>query len=157
MLKSKTITLLFMSLILFFSSCFCFSSTASAATSGNKNCKSTITVITKANYWYPGSSSITLKQNKTEFTYTKNGKRKTSKMYAAFRIEYKNCNTGKTKTTWLTGSSKKIKLDKNATYKVTVSYDSTMMQIKNAYKTNFAWKTTPCWWVNSKWKVSKYY
>lgn len=157
MIKVKKLTSLFMTMIILIGVCCCFSSTASAATSGNKNRSAIITVNTKANYWYPGSSSITLKQNKTEFTYTKKGKKKTAKMYAAFRIEYTNCKTGKTKTTWLKDRSKKINLDKNATYKVKVSYDSTKMQIKNIYKQNFAWKTMPNWWVSSTWKVTSYY
>lgn len=157
MVNSKKLMSLFLTMIIFIGICFCFPTTASAATSGSQNRSSTITVNTKANYWYPGSSSITLKQSKTNFTYTNKGKTKTNKMYAAYKITYVNNKTGKSKTTWLTGASKKINLDKNTTYKITVCYDSTKMQIKNIYRQNFKWKPTPSWWVNSTWKVSSYY
>lgn len=41
---------------------------ASAATYGGSSA-STVNVTTKANYWYPGASSVTLKQDKQTLTY----------------------------------------------------------------------------------------
>lgn len=57
---------------------------ASAATSGGSYA-STVNVSTKANYWYPGASSVTLKQNKQTLTYKQlmGNKTKTKKVTTA--------------------------------------------------------------------------
>lgn len=130
---------------------------ASAATSGTKSSSSTITVRTKSNYWYPGSSSITLKQSKCKYTYKNTwGKTKTASGYADFKINVYCTNTGKSFTKRLDSSSEKIKLDPNKTYKITVSYDSmgTWLNLNGRTPT---WKQTPSWRVSGTWKLSSYY
>ena len=83
-------------------------------------------VTTKANYWYPGSESITVSQSQ-EVYYSNKAHTKTKKRNAL--ICTVTCTpisgTGKKKiTASFTGSSKKIKLEKNTTYKVTITYKS---------------------------------
>lgn len=130
----------------------------SAATSGTKNYSSSITVNTKAVYWYPGSSSITLKQSKLEYSYSKAfGKTDTKKGYAQWKITVTpTSKSGKSKVYWLDSSSETIPLDKNMTYRITVTYDSngTFLNL-NARQPN--WKTTPSWRVSGTHKVSSYY
>lgn len=161
MVKVKKLVLFFLTSTLLICTFLCFSTTASAVAAGNINNKSKMTVITGENYsMYPGNgpSFIILKQKKGKFTYNKDCKKKTAKMYAVFKIKYKNCKTGKTKTTWLKKGSKKIKLDKkNVTYKFTISCDETKMHIRKSHKKDFSWKTTPQWWVGGFWKVYSYY
>lgn len=156
---TKKLASFFITMVILMCTCFCFLyTTASAATSGNINKSSTITVNTKANYWYPGSSSITLKQNKTKYTYTTwNGKQKTSSGYCVYNIKATPVSgNGKPKTAKLKGRSVKIKLDKNTTYKISVSYDYTATYFQNKARA-IKWLTTPSWWVSSTWKVSSYY
>lgn len=159
MTKTKKIASFFMTMVILMCTCFCLlSTTAFAATSGNINGTSTITVNTKSNYWYPGSSSITLKQSKTKYTYTTwNGKKKTSSGYCVYNIKATPVSgKGKTKTAKLKNGSVKINLDKNTTYRITVSYDYTATYYQNGAR-GIKWTTTPNWWVKSTWKVSSYY
>ena len=62
-----------------------FSISSSAATSGGER-SATITVTTKANYWYPGASSIKLQQTKQTATYGQftTGKTKTTTDYFGY-------------------------------------------------------------------------
>lgn len=129
----------------------------SAATSGTKNSSSSITVKTKAVYYLPGSSSITLKQSKLEYTYTAAfGKVKTKKGYAQWKVQVTpTSKSGKTKTYWLDDGSKTISLDKNTTYRITVTYDSNGTFL-NVGGREPKWKTTPSWRVSKAYKVSSY-
>lgn len=56
-----------------------------AATSGGRGTQ-TMVIQTKSNYWYPGSSSITLKQRKQTLTYQKlwGNKKKTQRGYYGY-------------------------------------------------------------------------
>lgn len=86
----------------------------------------TYTVTTKANYWYPGSESITVSQSK-EVYYSNKAKTKTKKRNALVcTVTCKPISgTGKkTITKSFSGNSKKIALEKNTTYKVTITYRS---------------------------------
>lgn len=87
----------------------------------------TYTVTTKANYWYPGSESITVKQVKEK--YYSNKKKSKTKTRNALVVTVKCTPTSwsgnkkpKTVTETFSGSSKTIKLEKNATYRVNVSW-----------------------------------
>lgn len=145
-----------MSMILLIGAICCFSVNVFAATSGKMN-KTTITVTTNSK-WSLLSPYIKLQQNKAEYTYTKFGKTKTGSMYGVFNVTIKDCNTGKVTTKKFDGKTLKISLKRNTTYKITVAYDSTKMQIKTYCKmTNFKWKTTPNWWVSKAVRVSNYY
>lgn len=68
MTKTKRVISLVICLTMAITALFSTSLTVSAATSGGSN-SATITVKSKSNYWYPGSSSITLKQEKQTLTY----------------------------------------------------------------------------------------
>lgn len=96
---------------------------ASAASNGS----TTYTVTTKANYWYPGSESITVKQVKEKY-YSNKKKTKTKTRNAlsvtvkCTPISWSGDKKPKTITKTFSGSSKKIDLDKNVTYRVVVSW-----------------------------------
>ena len=84
------------------------------------------TVTTKANYWYPGSESITVSQSK-EVYYSNKAHTKTKKRNAL--VCTVTCTpisgTGKkTITQSFSGNSKKINLEKNTTYRVKITYKS---------------------------------
>lgn len=143
----------------------CMAATASAATSGGQNTR-TIYVETKANYWKPGSSSITLKQQAATETYAKltnKSKTKTKKVYADYTVSYKAVDgkyAGKhSGTVKFNGASKKINLKPDTTYQITVSYNSTGTTLSHM-KNPFGYSWTKCsghsWWVNSTYKVSWY-
>ena len=129
---------------------------ASAATSGSTNTRS-ISVQTTADWRYPGTESITLKQNKCKYTYStlKNWKwvDKESSAYPYYRITIKNETTGKsTSKTWHSASIK-LKLDRNARYTITVSYDSMGNWLGSNCKFK-SWKNTPSWWVSTTHKAN---
>ena len=84
------------------------------------------TVTTKANYWYPGSESITVSQSKEEY-YSNKAHTKTKKGNALVCTVTCTPISGSGKKTIkesFSGSSKKIKLDKNTTYSVKITYKS---------------------------------
>lgn len=143
--------------VLMSSSVFC----TNAATWGTTGTK-TITVITKANYWLPGSSSITLKQTKGTYQYKKYSlfkgyKTITTSGYGTYKITATPIKgNGKVKKATMTGSSKTINLDKNTTYRITVSYDSNATWLNSNCKCS-SWITKPSWKVSSNWKVSSCY
>ena len=155
---SKFVAVFLCALTLF--STFAFS--VSAATSGGKG-STTITVKTKANYLYPGASSITLKQNKQTFTYKhlfNNTTKTTSGYYGHYDIKAYNETKGKTEETinWDGGQTKKISLKPNCTYKITVSYNANETDIFKPKNGMYSWIKTssPSWQVSSTWKVSSY-
>ena len=139
-----------------------FSISASAKTSGSSG-SSTITVKTKANYFYPGSSSITLRQEKQTLTYQKLYGTKTKNKvgyYGCYNISVYNVTKDKYKNiNWYGGKTKKISLDANCTYRITVTYDSMATDIFTSAPWGYSWKrsSSPSWRVNSTWKLATYY
>lgn len=129
---------------------------ASAATSGSTNTR-TIYVQTNADWRYPGSESITLKQNKCQYYYQtlKNWKwvTKTASMYPYYKVTITNNSTGSSTTKTWHSSSMKIKLNRNTSYTITVAYDSTGTWLGSNSKLN-SWKTSPYWWVSATHKAT---
>ena len=138
-----------------------FSTVAFAATRSSGKSTRTITVVTKANWWVPGSESITLKQTKgvrTEKNYnifTGKTTTKTSKCYGDWKVVAKATDGSHTITKNFSGGSLKLSLKPNKTYKITVSWDSTADMIDSVDKGSFT--TLPTWKVSSTYKVSNYY
>lgn len=164
MKKLKKLTSFLLALMLLLS---VFSASASAAYTSRATSGSTRTacfyVTTKANYWKPGSSSITLKQNKGTYIYKRGSKSKTGKAYGYYHVSaVPKCGYGKkTISKNFSGSSIKINLEKNTTYLVTVSYDENctvnlnISNLKGAFGWRWSgWKSTPSWRVAGSWKVS---
>lgn len=122
----------------------------------------TIVVQTKSNYWYPGSSSITLKQSKQTLTYQKlwGNKKKTQKgYYGYYNITISNKTKRTTqKITWSGGKSKKIKLQGNCVYWITVSYNASATGSFKRTPLGYYLKSVsvPSWWLSSIYKVSGY-
>ncbi len=135
--------------------------TSYAATSGGSR-STTISVSTKANYWYPGTSSITLKQEKQTLTYKAllSNKTKTkSGYYGCYNISVYNVTKNKKSSVyWGGGKTKKISLDPNCTYRITVNYNSTSTAIFTKQPIGYSWKksSSPSWNVSSTWKISSY-
>ena len=122
---------------------------ASAATSSYDTEKRVITVVTKANWWIPGSESITLKQTKGEAKKVF-WKKDTKKRYGVWKVKVSSTDGKHNAKYTLSGASKKINLKPNKTYKITVEWDS----ISNL---NNVFVKYPTWRVGSTWKVSKCY
>lgn len=152
---AKKIIALFLLVITLFS---CLVLPASAATTSSGTSTRTITVVTKGNWSYPGSESITLKQTKGTFTYTKwNEKTATKSIYGTWKITVAATDGTHTYSkTWNNGSIK-LTLKANKTYKITIAYNSYVDTINQVSYSNFCWKTRPSWKVSSTWKVSSYY
>lgn len=136
---------------------------ASAATCSSGTSTQTITVNTKSAYYYPGSSSITLSQTKGVVTYDKvnwkgqvtgNG---TAKYYGTWNISVKATDGSDSFSKTLSGSSVKINLKPNKTYKITVTYNWYVDTIIMIDHVNSRWTKYPSWKVSSTWKVSSYY
>ena len=134
----------------------------SASTSGSSR-STTINVKTKANYLYPGSSSVTLKQQKQTLTYQKlSGTKTKTKVgyYGCYDITVYNITKGTSKNVyWGGGQTKKINLDPNCSYRITVSYCSNKTALFTSQPLGYSWKNTssPSWWVSSTWKLSSCY
>ena len=139
-----------------------FAVTASAATWGGRG-SSTVTVKSKANYWYPGASSITLRQSKQTMTFDHLWKDKTKTKtgyFGHYDITVYNVTKGTSKYVyWNGGQTKKITLDPNCTYRITVTYLSTETTLFTKAPTGYSHRSTtsPSWNVKSVWKVSSYY
>lgn len=136
--------------------------TTSAATSGGSG-SATVVVKSKSNYWYPGASSVTLRQEKQTLTYqalfSSKTKTKTG-YYGCYNITVYNVTKNISKNIqWSGGQTKKISLDPNCTYRITVKYDSKATDIFTSSPFGYSWKRTssPYWRVKSTWKVSSYY
>ena len=155
---SKIMAIFFCVLTLFSVS----SMSASASTWGGSG-SSTVYVSTKANYWYPGASSVTLKQEKQTLTYKKlmGSKTKTKKgYYGCYNIKVYNVTKNKTSNVyWGGGQTKKISLDPNCNYRITVTYNSTNTALFTSAPLGYSWKSSsnPSWKVSSTWKLSSYY
>jgi len=141
---------------------FCSTSIgASAATYSSGTSTRTITVVTKANWSKPGSESITLSQTKgirTKKTYnifTRKTSTKTKKYYGTWKIVAKSTDGKHTVKNTMSGSSCKVKLKPNKTYKITVTWDGTADTIDSVSRGTFT--TYPTWKVKSSYKVSRYY
>ena len=130
-----------------------------AATSGGKN-TSTIYVETKANWLKAGSESITLKQDKATYTYqeyklSKGWVTKSKSIYPTYDITIKNITKGKTETKTWKDKSIKLKLDRNCTYQITVSYNGTSTWYRSNSKLG-NYVNYPHWYVSKTNKVSYY-
>ena len=134
---------------------------ASAATSSSGTRTQTITVITKANWWLPGSESITLQQTqgvcKKTTTNWLTGKKstKTSKEYGTWHIIAKATDGSHTVKKTLSGKSVKINLKPNKTYAISVDWSEMIAMGIEVSKGNFT--LLPTWRVSSTWKVDRYY
>ena len=139
---------------------------ASAATCSSGTSTRTITVETKANWWIPGSESITLSQTKGIRTGTSGGflglgyltgktKTKTTSCYGTWTVSYRSSDNSDKGSKKLSGSSLKIKLKPNKTYTITVSWDGYADTVDSIAYGNFT--TLPTWKVKSTYKVSNYY
>ncbi|MGN0180775.1 MAG: hypothetical protein ACI4DY_15245 [Monoglobaceae bacterium] len=133
--------------------------TASAATSGGSR-SATVYVTTKSNYFYPGSSSVTLKQEKQTLTYQQlfGAKTKTKTgYYGCYDINVYNVTKKTSKSVyWGGGRTKKISLDANCAYRITVCYNSTATSLFTRAPLGYSLKKTsnPGWSISSTWKVS---
>lgn len=142
----------------FFSLC---TVSASAATTSSGTQSRTITVKTKANYWLPGSESITIGQSKgtcvkkTYNFFTGKMTQKSSNQYGEWDITVKATDGSHSFKKTLTGSSIKLKLKPNKTYKITITWDSQAALFKTLDKGDYT--KYPTWRVKSTWKVSNYY
>ncbi len=132
-----------------------------AATSGGSSA-STVSVTTKANYWYPGASSVTLKQEKQTLTYKQlmGNKTKTKTgYYGCYNITVYNVTKNKTTSVyWAGGQTKKITLDPDCYYRITVRYNSNNTALFTSAPFGYSWisSSNPQWRVSSTWKVSSY-
>ena len=150
-----------LALVMVFCTLFATSIPASAATRSYGIRTQTITVKTKANYWIPGSESITLSQSKgtcvkeTTNPFTGKTSRKPSNQYGEWDIVVKATDGSHTFKRSLTGSSVKLNLKPNKTYKITVTWDSQAVFFKELKKGPFV--SYPTWKVKSTWKVSNCY
>ena len=157
----KKILSLFLVVITLFS---CMVLPANAATSGNQSTSYTLTVMTKATWWYPGGESITISQSKGTFEYSKTnwlgqatGKTATKNAYGTWRITVRATDGSHSFSKTLSGGSVKLNLKANKTYTITIRYDSTMDTFYALDYRNFHWIKHPSWRVSSTWKVSNYY
>lgn len=161
MTNTKKIFSTVLAIAMIFCTIFALSLPASAATYSSGKQTRTITVVTKANYWLPGSESITLSQSKgvcTKETYNffkRKTSVKTSKQYGEWDISVKSTDGKHSFKKSLTGGSVKLNLKPNKTYKITVTWDSQAELFKTLNKGNYT--TLPTWRVKSTWKVSNYY
>lgn len=162
MTKSATFSKI-LSIFLCLVTLFSFSAlNTSAATSGGAG-SATIVVTSKANYWYPGASSVTLKQEKQTLTYKSltSNKTKTKKgYYGCYNISVYNVTKNKySSVSWNGGKTKKITLDPNCTYRIKVQYNSTATAVFTSQPFGYSWKSSsnPYWKVKDVHKVSSYY
>ncbi len=121
MVKSKKIISILLCMLIL-TVAFSAALNVSAAKNGTRY----YTVTTKANYWYPGSESITVSQAK-EVYYSNKARTKTKSRNSL------SCTVTCTPTSWsgkkpatikktFGGSSKKIELEKNVTYSVEITW-----------------------------------
>ena len=161
MTKTKRIFSSVIALAMVFCTLFAMSIPASAATCSSGTKSRTITVTTKANWLKPGSESITLSQSKGTCVkenyniFTGKTTRKTSNQYGEWDIVVSATDGSHTFKKSLTGSSIKLNLKPNKTYKITVTWDTQAEFFKELDKGNYT--SFPTWRVKSTWKVSNYY
>jgi len=116
------------------------------------NCKEqrTFTVETGKRGWFL-KNKLTFTQTKGKMSfYTWGGGTKDYSMYGRYRVTYENLSSGKEKTKLWTGKNLTLTLDKNTTYKITVTPAShAELNAVNAWKGAF-----DMWSKNSTWKVT---
>lgn len=157
--KAKRISCFVLAVLMLVSTMIAMIVPSSAATSSNGKKSVTITVTTQANWWRPGSESITLSQTKgtcqvynylTRKTYT-------SKVYAEWDISVKATDGSHSYSkNWKNGSIT-LNLKPNKTYKITITWDETanILRTIGAGKGDFT--TLPTWKVSKTHKCSNYY
>ncbi len=119
-IRATSIILCFLTLFTVFSA-----TTMASATQGNRY----YCVVTKSNYWYPGSESITVSQSKETYYSNKSHTKTKSRnslvcTVKCTPISWSSKKQPATITKTFTGSSKKINLEKNVTYSVEISWKS---------------------------------
>lgn len=157
MKKSTVFKRMFAFVLVVISVCTIFTTTAFAATSSSGTKTRTITVSTKANWWKPGSESITLSQTKGVRSKTNpfTGKVYPQNCYGEWDIVAKSTDGKHTVKATLKDGSEKIKLKPNKTYKITVTWDSTEDYWDTLDMGSFT--KLPTWKVKSTHKVSSCY
>ena len=161
MTKTKKIFSTVIAFVMIFCTIFSMTVPTSAATCSNGTKTCTITVTTKSNWFSPGSESITISQSKgtcvkeTYNIFSGKTKKKTSSQYGEWDIKVEATDGSHTFTKTLKGSSIKLKLKANKTYKITITWDSTAELFKIMDKGNYT--SYPTWKVKSTCKVSNYY
>ena len=130
---------------------------AFAATSGSTGSR-TIYVTTKSDWTYLGTESITLKQSPVTVKYTGffNAKKTTTRTYyPVYNITVRNTATGATKSYTFNSATKKIKLDRDASYTITVAYDRDRSFLRVPYPAFWIYQSEskPYWWVDSACKA----
>lgn len=134
---------------------------AGAATYSYDTSTQSFIVETKANWWYPGSESVSISASKGTFSYSetswfgkKTGKTKTKKEYGTWKISVSSLDGSHSFSKTMKGSSIKLNLKPNKTYRVTVSYDGTQDTFRQLNYRDFRWNNYPSWKVSGTWKVS---
>ena len=161
MTKSKKIITSVIALALIICTLIATCLPSSAATSSRGIKTQTITVKTKANYWVPGSESITIGQSKgtcvKSYYNFFSGKttKKSSSQYGEWDITVKATDGSHTFYKTLRGSSIKLNLKPNKTYNITITWDSQAEMFKSLDKGNYS--SYPTWRVTKTWKVINYY
>lgn len=108
-------------LLIAFSICLIFTTTMVDAEAAGTT---TYIVTTKANYWYPGQESITIKQSQEQYYSATKKIKKRNMAYKVTCVPISwNGKKPKTITKTFTSGSRKIDLEKNVTYRVTISKD----------------------------------
>lgn len=161
MTRTKKLFTTLIAIVMIFCTMFAITVPTSAATCSSGTSTRTITVRTKANYWIPGSESITISQSKgvcTKKNYnflTGKTSYKSTNQYGEWDITVRATDGSHTFYKSLTGGSIKLNLKPNKTYNITITWDSTAATLKCLSKGNYT--TYPTWRVKSTYKVSSYY
>lgn len=120
-----------------------------AATNGSTD-TSTITVVTKADWYRPGSESITLKNRKV----TVKGVKKS--FYPKYRVVVRSTDGHHAYNSWLSGAKLKLNLKPDKTYKIRVDFNKAYGNNSYlSYKGNVV--VSPYWWVSETHKVKSCY
>ncbi len=145
----------FMALAIMVSSLLAGTVPAQAAACGPIDKELTTTVVTKAEWWHPGSSSITIEQTKGTRSTVKKGKTVTTKTYGTFLVVAKSTDGKSTIKKTVSGKSAKINLKPNKTYKVTIYLSRSTRDTANTLKygqfTKYPW-----WHLTKAFKVTSY-
>lgn len=134
---------------------------ASAATCSNGTSTQTIKVETKADWWKWGSESITLTQTKGECRMTAykywplfEPYTKKTETYGRWDISVQSDDGSHSYETKLTGATKKVDLEPDKTYTITVKWNETD-ELSTMYRYG-QYTTYPAWYVSDVHKVIRY-